>query len=123
MQGKKSVFNQIMKRAVALTAQMLLVLVWVVVNSETCYASGFNGEEANIGGIFQTLALSGGAVGLAWSGIEFACGDEQKSAKAKSRMIIIIIATAAVFALPAVIRNAQELFSAGAWSPDHLTTN
>ena len=122
MQEKKSVFNQIMKRTAAITAQMLLILVLTVITSETCYASGFNGEEANIGRIVQTLALSGGAVGLAWSGIEFACGDEQKSARAKSRMIIIIIATAAVFALPAVIRSAQELFSAGAWSPDHLTT-
>jgi hypothetical protein len=90
--------------------------------SEHCYASGFNGEESNVGSIIQTLALGGGAVGLAWSGLEFAYGDEQKSAKAKSRMIIILVATAAVFALPAVIRTAQSLFQSDAWSPDHLTT-
>ena len=90
--------------------------------SEPCYASGFNGEEANVGSIIQTLALGGGAVGLAWSGLEYAYGDEQKARKAKARMVAIAIATAAVFALPAVVRTAQDLFQSGAWSPDHLTT-
>ena len=91
--------------------------------SERCYASGFDGEEANIGNIIQALALGGGAVGLAWSGIEFAYGDEQRASKAKTRMITIIIATAAVFALPYVIRMAQEMFESGAWSPNHLNTD
>ena len=68
------------------------------------------------------MALGGGAVGLAWSGLEYAYGDEQKARKAKARMVAIAIATAAVFALPAVIRTAQDLFQSGAWSPDHLTT-
>ena len=109
-------------KAATVSVMLLASLMLLAAVSEDCYAAGFNGEEANIGSIFQTLALCGGAVGLAWSGIEFAYGDEQKSSRAKSRMVIIIIATAAVFALPAVIRAAQGLFQSGAWSPDHLST-
>lgn len=122
MQDRRLVLNQCIKEAVSRTAWIILLFLFTAITSEKCYASGFNGEETNVGSIIQTLALCGGAVGLAWSGIEFALGDEQKSARAKARMVLIIIATAAVFALPAVIRTAQELFQAGAWSPDHLTT-
>ena len=109
------------KRITATVVFFHAIILLMAIASEPCYASGFNGEEANIGSIIQTLALGGGAVGLAWSGIEYAYGDEQKSARAKSRMVVILVATAAVFALPSVIRMAQSLFQAGAWSPDHLT--
>lgn len=110
------------RKAIALLSVAIATLILTSLLSEYCYASGFNGEEAEVGGILQTLALGGGAVGLAWSGLEYAYGDEQKSRKAKARIIAIVIATAAVFALPAVIRMAQSLFQSGAWSPDHLTT-
>ena len=110
------------RKAIALLSVAIAVFMLTTLQSECCYASGFNGEEVEVGGILQTLALGGGAVGIAWSGLEYAYGDEQKSRKAKARIIAIGIATAAVFALPAVIRMAQSLFQSGAWSPDHLTT-
>ena len=110
------------KRMAAVLSLLYAVFVLSGLLSEPCYASGFNGEEANVGSIIQALALGGGAVGLAWSGLEYAYGDEQKARKAKARMVAIAIATAAVFALPAVVRTAQDLFQSGAWSPDHLTT-
>ena len=115
-------FSCLKKRTAAVIILLLAALILTAAVSEPCYASGLNGEEANVGSIIQTLALCGGAVGLAWSGIEFAYGDEQKSSRAKSRMVVIIIATAAVFALPAVIRTAQGIFQAGAWSPEHLAS-
>ena len=110
------------KRMAAVLSLLYAVFVLSGLLSEPCYASGFNGEEANVGSIIQALALGGGAVGLAWSGLEYAYGDEQKARKAKARMVAIAIATAAVFALPAVVRTAQDLFQSSAWSPDHLTT-
>lgn len=122
MKNFKWVSDQRIREALAVFLTVFAAFVLTAGFSEHCYASGFNGEESNVGSIIQTMAFGGGAVGLAWSGLEFAYGDEQKSAKARSRMIIILIATAAVFALPAVIRSAQSLFQAGAWSPDHLTT-
>ena len=110
------------KRMAAVLSLIYAFFVLSGLLSEPCYASGFNVEETNIGSIIQALALGGGAVGLAWSGLEFAYGDEQKARKAKARMVAIAIATAAVFALRAVVRTAQDLFRSGAWSPDHLTT-
>lgn len=110
------------KNTIALISVAAAAFILTSLLSERCFASGFNGEEAEVGSILQTLALGGGAVGLAWSGLEYAYGDEQRSRKAKARIIAIIIATAAVFALPAVVRMAQSLFQSGAWSPDHLTT-
>lgn len=122
MIGQKQALYMPLRKNIALLSVAAAAFVLTVLQSECCYASGFNGEEAEVGRILQTLALGGGAVGLAWSGLEYAYGDEQKSRKAKARMIAIVIATAAVFALPAVIRMAQSLFQSGAWSPDHLTT-
>ena len=122
MKENSPVIFQVSRKLIAAVLVLFAGFALTALFSERCYASGFNGEEANVGGIIQTLALGGGAIGLAWSGLEFAYGDEQKSSRAKSRMIIILIATAAVFALPAVIRTAQNLFQSGAWSPDHLTT-
>lgn len=122
MTGHKQALVMPVRRAIALLSVAIAALILTSLASEYCYASGFNGEEAEVGSILQTLALGGGAVGLAWSGLEYAYGDEQKSRKAKARIVAIVIATAAVFALPAVIRMAQSLFQSGAWSPDHLTT-
>ena len=49
----------------------------------------------NVGNIIQKLAVCGGALGLAFSGIELAYGDEQTAAKAKKKIIVIIAATSA----------------------------
>ena len=122
MKNCKRVSDQQIKEALAVLLTVFAAFVMTAGFSEHCYASGFNGEESSVGSIIQTLALGGGAVGLAWSGLEFAYGDEQRAKKAKTRMILIVVATAAVFALPAVVNMAQSLFEGGAWSPDHLST-
>ena len=87
--------------------------------SPDAYA-GFGSEMSNAGAIIQKLAVCGGAIGLAFSGIELAYGDEQTAAKAKKKIVIIIAATAAVFALPMVIHWAQGIASGSAWSPNNM---
>ena len=82
------------------------------------YASGFSGEMPTIGRIIQVLAFSLGAVGIAWSAIEYAISSGNKADKAKSRIIYILFATVAVMLLPAVIQAAQAFFTQYAWSPD-----
>lgn len=82
------------------------------------YATGFGGEVATIGRIIQILAFSLGSLGIAWSAIEYAISSGSKADKAKSRMIYILFATAAVMLLPAVVRAAQAFFTQYAWSPD-----
>ena len=94
-------------------------LLAVVAMSPDAYA-GFGSEMSNVGSIIQKLAVCGGALGLAFSGMELAYGDEQTAAKAKRKIIVIIAATAAVFALPMVIQWAQGIASGSAWSPQNM---
>ena len=91
----------------------------VVVLAPDAYA-GFGSEMNNVGNIIQKLAVCGGALGLAFSGMELAYGDEQTAAKAKKKIIVIIAATAAVFALPMVIQWAQGIASGSAWAPQNM---
>ena len=94
-------------------------LLAVVAMSPDAYA-GFGSEMSNVGSIIQKLAVCGGALGLAFSGMELAYGDEQTAAKAKKKIIVIIAATAAVFALPMVIQWAQGIASGSAWAPQNM---
>ena len=94
-------------------------LAIVISLSPDAYA-GFGSEMSSAGAIIQKLAVCGGALGLAFSGIELAYGDEQTAAKAKKKIVIIVAATAAVFALPMVIHWAQGIASGSAWSPNNL---
>ena len=94
-------------------------LLAVVAMSPDAYA-GFGSEMSNVGSIIQKLAVCGGALGPAFSGMELAYGDEQTAAKAKKKIIVIIAATAAVFALPMVIQWAQGIASGSAWSPQNM---
>ena len=91
----------------------------VVVLAPDAYA-GFGSEMSNVGSIIQKLAVCGGALGLAFSGMELAYGDEQTAAKAKKKIVVILAATAAVFALPMVIQWAQGIASGSAWSPQNM---
>ena len=94
-------------------------LLAVVAMSPDAYA-GFGSEMSNVGSIIQKLAVCGGALGLAFSGMELAYGDEQTAAKAKKKIVVILAATAAVFALPMVIQWAQGIASGSAWSPQNM---
>ena len=94
-------------------------LLAVVAMSPDAYA-GFGSEMSNVGSIIQKLAVCGGALGLAFSGMELAYGDEQTAAKAKKKIVVILAATAAVFALPMVIQWAQGIASGSAWAPQNM---
>ena len=74
-------------------------------------------NEMAIGRILTRLGLVFGALGLAWSGVEYAISSGDKADKAKSRMIMIGIATAALLLLPTVVNFALAQFSATGWTP------
>ena len=96
---------------------MFVAYAAVSLFAPAAYASGFGEEIYNIGRIIQVLAFSLGAVGIAWSGIEYAISSGSKADKAKSRIIYILFATVAVMLLPTVIQVGKAIFEAGAWSP------
>ena len=103
---------------------MLLILTVMIIFLEphVVYADGFGNNLSEAGSIIQRLALCGGALGVAFSGIELAYGNEQTAAKAKTRIFLILAATAAVFLLPHAIRMGQSLAADSAWSPGHFGT-
>ena len=104
---------------------MILILAIIIIFSESqvVYADGFGNDLSEAGSIIQRLALCGGALGVAFSGIELAYGNEQTAAKAKTRIFLILAATAAVFLLPYAIRMGQSLAAGSAWSPGHFGTD
>ena len=79
-------------------------------------------DLSEAGSIIQRMTLCGGALGIAFSGIELAYGNEQAATKAKTRIFLILAATAAVFLLPYAIRMGQSLAAGSAWSPGHFGT-
>lgn len=103
---------------------MLLILTVMIIflEPQVVYADGFGNDLYEAGSIIQRLALCGGALGIAFSGIELAYGNEQTAAKAKTRIFLILAATAAVFLLPHAIRMGQSLASGSAWSPERFGT-
>lgn len=103
---------------------MILILAIIIIFSESqvVYADGFGNDLSEAGSIIQRLALCGGALGVAFSGIELAYGNEQTATKAKTRIFLILAATAAVFLLPYAIRMGQSLAAGSAWSPGHFGT-
>ena len=58
---------------------MILILAIIIIFSESqvVYADGFGNDLSEAGSIIQRLALCGGALGVAFSGIELAYGNEQ----------------------------------------------
>lgn len=111
--------NRSRKNIVGRMITAVSAILAVIILSPNAYA-GFGAEMNNVGSIIQKLAVCGGALGLAFSAIELAYGDEQTAAKAKKKIVVIIAATAAVFALPLVIQWAQGVASGSAWSPQNM---
>ena len=70
--------------------------------------------------ILQTLALTGGAVGIAFCGMEYALGSDQTASKAISKAFIIFAAVAALFMLPSVVRLGISVVSNLKWDPSSL---
>lgn len=101
---------------------LTLVVMIIFLEPQVVYADGFGNDLSEAGSIIQRLALCGGALGVAFSGIELAYGNEQTAAKAKTRIFLILAATAAVFLLPYAIHMGQGLAADSAWSPGHFGT-
>ena len=109
-----------MRKAVLNMIIMICIIMIIFLKPQVAHADGFGNDLSEAGNIIQRLALCGGALGVAFSGIEIAYGNEQTAAKAKTRIFLILAATAAVFLLPYAIRMGQSLASGSAWSPEHL---
>ncbi len=80
----------------------------------------WSARTAEAGVILQTLALTGGAVGLAWCGIEYMLGSEDAARRVRAKALMLLAATAAVFALPYFIRLGREAGLRWQWSPGSL---
>jgi len=111
--------NRMRKAALNMIIRICIIMI-IFLKPQVAHADGFGNDLSEAGNIIQRLALCGGALGVAFSGIEIAYGNEQTAAKAKTRIFLIIAATAAVFLLPYAIRMGQSLASGSAWSPEHL---
>ena len=109
-----------MRKAVLNMIIRICIIMIIFLKPQVAHADGFGNDLSEAGNIIQRLALCGGALGVAFSGIEIAYGNEQTAAKAKTRIFLILAATAAVFLLPYAIRMGQSLASGSAWSPEHL---
>lgn len=103
---------------------MIIVLAAMIIflEPQVVYADGFGNDLSEAGSIIQRMTLCGGALGIAFSGIELAYGNEQTAARAKTRIFLILAATAAVFLLPYAIHMGQSLAAGSAWSPGHFGT-
>ena len=103
---------------------LIIMVICISLSVIPAYAEsageGWSGTVVEAGSIIQTLSLTGGAVGLAWCGIEYAYGSEETSRRAKSKAIVIVSAVAAVFALPFFIRLGISVGSQFKWSPRNL---
>ncbi len=96
------------------------IAVLIAVLPPYAFADGFGGAMSSAGNIIQRLALCGGALGIALCGVQYAYGGDQTASKALTKMLVIFAATAAVYMLPHIIRLAQNLAAASAWSPNHM---
>lgn len=99
---------------------MIAFCASVSIASAESVSSEWGAMATEAGSIIQTLALAGGAVGLAWCGIEYAYGSEDTSRRAKAKAIAIVAAVAGVFLLPFFIRLGKSIGSQFKWSPRSL---
>jgi len=120
-----SLYHNNHKRKIALAFFIIYVFA-ICICLYTCSAyadtstSDWNSGVSQAGKIISRLALALGAVGVAWCGIEYTYGSEEVARKAIAKAIAIVAATAAVYALPAVIRLGRDLGKQYGWSPSSL---
>ena len=89
-------------------------------NGISTSSAEWKSKIVEIGGIYETLTLAGGAVGLAWCGLEYTYGSDDLAKRAKAKAIIIAFATAALFLLPRFIALGMSVGRAHSWSPESL---
>lgn len=87
----------------------------------TVFADGWGGAQLNDAfSIIQTVALAGGAVGIAYCGIQYMLGNEQESSKALSRGLLILGGVIAVYMLPIVVQWGKSIGQSLKWNPKSL---
>lgn len=112
--------SRIKKLVCIVLISMIAFCASVSIASAESVSSEWGARATEAGSIIQTLALAGGAVGLAWCGIEYAYGSEDTSRRAKAKAIAIVAAVAGVFLLPLFIRLGKSIGSQFKWSPRSL---
>lgn len=112
--------SRIKKFVCIVLISMIAFCASVSIASAESVSSEWGARATEAGSIIQTLALAGGAVGLAWCGIEYAYGSEDTSRRAKAKAIAIVAAVAGVFLLPLFIRLGKSIGSQFKWSPRSL---
>ncbi len=80
----------------------------------------YNSYVNSIFSVIMTLGTAGGAVGIAWCGIEYAYGSEEVANKAKSKAIVIAASVAALCLLILFIKLGANLGKQYAWDPANL---
>lgn len=73
-----------------------------------------------LGGVYRTFKIVGtsfAAVGIIGSGIQMLGGDTHTAAKAKGRILIILMAVGAMYLIPVVMSMGKNLFGEWAWTP------
>lgn len=67
--------------------------------------------------MIRPIGIALGAVGLAASAVQIAAGDTNTAAKAKSRIIVILLAVMGMLVLPSVINAGINALSSLQWTP------
>lgn len=67
--------------------------------------------------IIRPIGIALGAVGLAGSAVQIAAGDTNTAAKAKARIIVILLAVMGMVVLPSVINAGINALSSLQWTP------
>ena len=111
--------TRILRLSAALTAVVLLFAAWI---PGTASADGESEARDALYGTFETvraIALPLGVVGIAASAIEMAGSDTTAAVRAKNRIIIILLAEAAIFLIPLILSMGAETVAQGVWDPEH----
>lgn len=110
--------TRILRLSAVFAAFTLLFAVWI---PGTAFADGESEARDAMYGTFEvvrTVALPLGAVGIAASAIEMAGSDTTAAIRAKNRIIIILLAEAAIFLIPLILSMGAETVAQGAWDPE-----
>lgn len=65
--------------------------------------------------IIHAVALSGGAIGLGWCGIEYMYASDEAARKAKAKALVILASVAALYLLPYFVRLGISLGKEYGW--------
>ena len=101
-------------------AVALMSVSFAFANNPTAVNGEWGTYIENLGNIIHWVALTGGAVGLAWCGVEYAYGNEETSNKAKAKAFIIFASVGALYILPYIVELGMEVAQRYKWNPSQL---